>query len=159
MRHLSLFGVCLHFIRRFRSCDKIPRSKYCFYCSCIKMKNYETPSIFIGVVTEEHFCLMAPSCIDLDITEERPPCVDYPRFPLDYKQCDYYEKFNKPIDLLVAFTSVLVRMYVNYILNCLFELDLTLLDEIKLIEIVYKHASGLMYDFFFGRGDKLSFFL
>ena len=100
------------------------------------MENYETPSIFIGVVTEKQFCLMAPSCIDLDIIEKRPPCVDYPRFPLDYKQCDYYEKFNKPIYLLVAFTSVVVCMYVNYILNCLFEFDLTLLDEITLIEIV-----------------------
>ena len=114
----------------------MPRSKCCFYCSRIKMENYETPSIFIGVVTEKQFCLMAPSCIDLDIIEKRPPCVDYPRFPLDYKQCDYYEKFNKPIYLLVAFTSVLVCMYVNYILNCLFEFDLTLLDEITLIEIV-----------------------
>ena len=31
--------------------------------------------------------------------------------------------------------------------NWLFELDLILLDERKSIEIVYKYASGLMYDF------------
>ena len=93
------------------------------------MENYETPSIFIGVVIEKQFCLMAPSCIDHDIIEERPLWFDYPRFPLDYKQCDYYEKFNQPIYLFVC-------MYVNYVLNCLFELDLTLLDEITLTEIV-----------------------
>ena len=85
------------------------------------MKNYETPSLFMNIFIDEHdfeeqFCLMASSCIDLDITEERPTCFDYPRFPLDYKQCDYYEEFNMPIDLLVAFTSVLVRIYVNYVL-------------------------------------------
>ena len=62
--------------------------------------------------------------------------------------CDYYEEFDMPIDLLLAFTSVLVRMYVNYVLNCLFELDLTLVDQKKLIELVSKHGCGLMYEFF-----------
>ena len=33
MRHLSLFSVCLHFLRCYRRCDKFPKSKYCFYCS------------------------------------------------------------------------------------------------------------------------------
>ena len=114
------------------------------------MKNYETPSIFMDIVIDEHdfeeqFYLMAPSCIDLDIAEER---LNYPKVPLDDKQCDYYEEFDMPIDLLLAFTSVLVRMYVNYVLNCLFELDLTLVDQKKLIELVSKHGCGLMYDFF-----------
>ena len=80
---------------------------------------------------EEKFCKMATSCIDLDITEERPAYFDYPRFPLQYKQYDYYDEFYKPIELLVAFTSVLIRMYVSYVLECLLELDLTLEDEKK----------------------------
>ena len=33
MRHLSLFSVCLHFLRCYRRCDKFPKSKYCFCCS------------------------------------------------------------------------------------------------------------------------------
>ena len=32
MRHLSLFSVCVHFLRCYRRCDKFPKSKYCFYC-------------------------------------------------------------------------------------------------------------------------------
>ena len=53
------------------------------------MKNYETPSIFMDIVIDEHdfeeqLCLMAPCCIDLDITEER---LNYPKPPLDDKQC------------------------------------------------------------------------
>ena len=52
------------------------------------------------------------------------------------------------IDLLLAFSSVLVCMYVNYVLNCSFELDLTLVDEKKLIQLVYKYACRLMYGFF-----------
>ena len=39
-------------------------------------------------------------------------------------------------------------MYVNYVLNCLFELDFTLFGKRKLIEITYKHAGGIIYDFF-----------
>ena len=92
---------------------------------------------------------MAPSCIDLDITEERPPCFDYQIFPLSHRQCDYYDKFDKPIQILVAFTSVLVQLYVNYVLECLLKLDVTLQDEKKLIEIVYTYASDLRYNFFF----------
>ena len=93
MRHLSLFSVCLQFLRCFRSCDKMPKSKLCFYCSCVTMKNYQTPSVFMDIVIDEHhfeeqFCLTDPSCIDLDITEER---LNYPKLPLDDKQCDYYE--------------------------------------------------------------------
>ena len=102
------------------------------------MKNYETQIVFMDIVIDEHdfeeqFCLMAPSCIDLDITEER---LNYPKPPLDDKHCDYYEEFDMPIDLLLAFTSVLVRVYVNYVLNCLFELNLILVDENRLIELV-----------------------
>ena len=67
---------------------------------------------------------MAPSCIDLDITEERPPCFDYQIFPLSHRQCDYYDKFDKPIQILVAFTSVLVQLYVNYVLEACLSLML-----------------------------------
>ena len=137
----------------------MPKSKFCFYCSCVRMKNYETPSIFMDIVIDEHdfeeqLCLMAPCCIDLDITEER---LNYPKPPLDDKQCDYYEEFDMPIDLLLAFTSVLVRMYVNYVLNCLFELDLTLVDQKKLIELVSKHGCGLMYDFFWETNYRFAY--
>ena len=36
--------------------------------------------------------------------------------------------------MLVWFTSISVRMYINYVLRCLFELDLTLRDERVLVE-------------------------
>ena len=50
--------------------------------------------------------------------------------------------------MLVSFSSVLVRIYVNYILNCLFELVLTLRNERILVEEVCTFASELMYKFF-----------
>ena len=61
------------------------------------------------------------------------------------------------IDLLLAFTSVLVFMYVNYVLNCSFELDLTLVDEKKLIQLVYKYAWGLMYRFFWETNYRFAY--
>ena len=102
---------------------------------------------------------MAPSCIDLDITEERRPCFDYQIFPLSHRQCDYYDKFDKPIQILVAFTSVLVQLYVNYVLECLLKLDVTLQDEKKLIEIVYTYASDLRYNFFLWKQIIVSFMI
>ena len=50
--------------------------------------------------------------------------------------------------MLVSFTNVLVRMLINYVLNCLLELDLTLRDERILVEEVYTFASDLIYEFF-----------
>ena len=38
-------------------------------------------------------------------------------------------------------------MYVNYVLNCLLELDLTLREERILLDWVYTFASDLMYEF------------
>ena len=64
------------------------------------------------------------------------------------KQCDYYQEFHKEGELLVSFTIVLVRMLINYVLNCLLELDLTLRDERILVEEVYAFASDLIYEFF-----------
>ena len=64
------------------------------------------------------------------------------------KQCDYCQEFHKEGELLVSFTIVLVRMLINYVLNCLLELDLTLRDERILVEEVYAFASDLIYEFF-----------
>ena len=48
----------------------------------------------------------------------------------------------------MAFTSVLVRMYISYVVRCLLDIDLTLEDEKKLIDTVYTYGSDLMYKFF-----------
>ena len=67
---------------------------------------------------------MVTSTISIDISFQRPV---YSSDSIEKdKQCDYYQKLYKPEELLVFFTSVLERMYVNFILNCLFELGLIL---------------------------------
>ena len=95
---------------------------------------------------EEKFCNMTTSCIEIDITVENLPYL----FGSVQKnnRCDYNQEIHKEEELFVCFTSVLVRMYVNYVLNCLLELDLTLEDGKILLEQVYAFASDLMYEFF-----------
>ena len=93
---------------------------------------------------EEQLCVMASSLIDLNVTKERS---NYPKPSLEDEQCNYYKEFDKPIDLYVALSSVLVRLYLNFVLSCLLELDLPLAYEKKLIQIVYMYACGIMYDF------------
>ena len=105
---------------------------------------------FLDIIVDEHdfeeqLCVMASSLIDLNVTKER---ANYPKPSLEDEKCNYYEEFDKPVDLYVAFSSVMVRLYLNFVLNCLFELHLTLAFEKTLIQIVYMYACGIMYDFF-----------
>ena len=130
----------------------MPRSQYCFFCSRIRSRDFDKTHYFLDIVIDERdfqegFCDMVTSTIDLDISLERPVYLsDYNiRFDSRY---DYYQEVYKPGKLLVCFTSILVRMYINYVLRCLFELDLTLRDERILVEEVILIASELMYEFF-----------
>ena len=83
--------------------------------------------------------------MELDIIVERS--AYFPDSIRKDKLCDYYQEFHKEGKLLVSFTNVLVRMYVNYVLNCLLELDLTLREERILLDWVYTFPSDLMYEF------------
>ena len=116
----------------------MPRSQYCFFCSRIRSRDFDKTHYFLDIVIDERdfqegFCDMVTSTIDLDI------CLETPVYLSDYNirfnsRCDYYQEVYIPGELLVCFTSMLVRMYINYFLRCLFELDLTLRDEIILVE-------------------------
>ena len=130
----------------------MPRSQYCFFCSRIRSRDFDKTHYFLDIVIDERdfqegFCDMVTSTIDLDI------CLETPVYLSDYNirfdsRCDYYQEVYIPGELLVCFTSMLVRMYINYFLRCLFELDLTLRDERILVEEVYSFGSEFMYEFF-----------
>ena len=51
-------------------------------------------------------------------------------------------------DLLVPFTSVLIRMYINYVSKYFSKFQFTLHDEKSVYDAIYYYASKLMYDFF-----------
>ena len=114
MRHISLISVCLHFFFHcYRRCDKLPRSQYLFFCSQIRSRDFGKTLYFLDIVIDERdfqegFCDMVTSTIDLDISLERPVYLSDYNIRFD-SRCDYYQKLYKPGELLVCFTSILVR--------------------------------------------------
>ena len=49
----------------------LPKSKFCFYCSCVRARNYEKQTYFLDILVDERdfqekFCKMISNCIDLD---------------------------------------------------------------------------------------------
>ena len=108
MPHPLLISVCLHFLWCFRSCDKLPKSKFCFYCSHVRARNYEKPIYFLDIIVderdfEEQFCKMVSKCIDLDTLEKRPITFDYPKFN---RKCDFHEEICTTRCLHKVFISV-----------------------------------------------------
>ena len=54
-RHLSLFSICLHFMRCVRSCENLRKIKYCFYCSRVRMTNFYSASNFYNTDMDPHY--------------------------------------------------------------------------------------------------------
>ena len=79
VKRLSLFPICIHYMRCTRSCDKLPKSKYCFYCSRVRMSNFDMPSNFYDIDMDLHNYsenfrnLMGYSTVDLDIQADPVP--------------------------------------------------------------------------------------
>ena len=101
MIYLSLFSVCLHVFCSYRRCDKLPRSRYCFFCLLVKARDFEKISYFLDVVIDErdfqeNFCDMVASTIGIDISVERP--VYLAESIEKDSQCDYYQKVYKLVD-------------------------------------------------------------
>ena len=74
--------------------------------------------------------------------------MSYPNYPFNQRICDYYNELRHAQDLFVPFTSVLIRMYINYISKYFFKFQFTLCDEKNAYDAIYYYASKLMYDFF-----------
>ena len=53
-RHLSSFFICIHYMRCVKSCDKLRKSKYCFYCSRVRMSDFAYPSNFYNIDMDPH---------------------------------------------------------------------------------------------------------
>ena len=155
LHHLSLFSVCLHFLTCYRSCDRIGR--YCRYCSRVRANNFNLFDEFFDIVDDskyelyrDNFLYLKNKLIDLDVFLERPAYVNYPHFPLKNNKCEYFQQLNHAQDLLVWFTSVLMRLYVNIVIKHFsgFISNLSLRDEKFVIEQIFKYATDLMFDFF-----------
>ena len=74
--------------------------------------------------------------------------MNYPNYPFNRRTCDYYDEFRHAQDLFVPFTSVLMRMYINYISEYFSKFQFTLGDKKVVYDTIYLHASKLMHEFF-----------
>ena len=99
-RHMSLFSVCLHFLRCWRSCEK--KSGYCKLCSRVRENTFYEYNAFLS----------SSKRIDLDVFLNKPAYFPY-CFTESAGICLDFEVFSFARDLFAALCSVLVRMYLN----------------------------------------------
>ena len=153
LRDLSLFSVCFHFLTCLRSCDKV--ANYCFYCSHVRSHVYGDWCHFHDVevatqdkVYNDHYMYTQVKICDFDVFLGRPIYMNYPNYPFNQRTCDYYNELHHAQDLFVPFTSVLIRMYINYVSKYFFKFQFKLRDEKIVYDAIYLYASRLIYEFF-----------
>ena len=121
-RHLSLFSACLHFLRCRRSCEKNVVS-YCRICSRVRDNAFYEFNAFLSVKLgeEDGYLINCLESVDLDVFLSQPGYFPYAFCESD--TCTHHEVFNYTHDLLRAFCSILVRMYLNITMNFFFKSD------------------------------------
>ena len=151
LHHLSLFSVCLHFLTWLRNCDKVVN--YCFYCSRVRSHIYDDLIHFHDVVVStqdkvymDHYMNTQDKVCDFDVFLEKPIYMNYPNCPFNERTCDYHDELHHAQDLFVPFTSVLIRMYINYVSKYFSKFQFTLRDEKIMYDAIYLYPSKLMHD-------------
>ena len=98
------------------------------------MSDYACPSNFYDIDMDpndssEHFRnLMGYTRIDLDIQLDSMPSFDN-SLKKRSSLCEQFEVHKRPGHLCISFLSILVRLYINYVMDALSDLDVTLKDE------------------------------
>ena len=110
---MSLFSVCLHFLRCRRSCEKNPG--YCKVCSRVWENTFYEYNAFLNLIvdstTDDYLNISSSERIDLDVFLNKPAYFPYCHCESIGKSSDFEFSFAR--DLFAAFCSVLVRMYLN----------------------------------------------
>ena len=86
---------------------------------------------------------------DFDVFLEKPIYMNYPNYPFNQRPCDYCNELGHAQDLFVPFTSVLIRMNINYVSKYFSKFQCTLRDETIVYDAIYLYASKLMHEFFY----------
>ena len=120
-RNLSLFSVFMHFLRCIRSCKRVPNSPtYCKVCSRVVNFHFNSRTLFrnIHVISEGATLLGLSSdqVCDLDVFVSNAD--DYFKFfNVQNDFCSYFALFHYPEEIFAAFSSILIRIYVNVCLK------------------------------------------
>ena len=148
--HLSLFSVFMHFTRCIRSCEKVSIAPtYCKVCSRVVDFHFYSKNYFRNIhVTSYGTSLLGLSfdtVCDLDVFVSNAD--DYFKFfqVKDYF-CSYFALFSHPEDIFAAFSSILIRIYINVSIKFFNDLDVNITDETRTRGIIMTQSL-----FFLGR--------
>ena len=148
--NLSLFSVFIHFLRCIRSCERVPNSPtYCKVCSRVVDFHSNSRTYFQNIhVTSEGTNLLrlsSDTVCDLDVVVSNADEY-FKFFNIKDDFCSYFTLFHHPEEIFAAFSSILIRIYVNICLKFFNDLDLNITDERKIIDIIMTQSH-----FFLGR--------
>ena len=112
---MSLFSVCLHFLRCRRSYEK--KLGYCKVRSRIRENNFYEYNAFLNLIVDatpdDYLNISSSERIDLDVFLNKPAYFPYCHCE-SIGKCSDFEVFSFARDLFAAFCCVLVRMYLNH---------------------------------------------
>ena len=149
-RHMSLFSVCLHFLRCWRSCKK--KSGYCRVCLRVRDNTLYEYNAFLSLkvsYSDDYLDISRSERIDLNVLLNKPAYFPYCHVE-SVNKCSDFEVFSFARDLFAAFCSVLVRMHLNITTEYFSDLmsQLSLSDERKIIKKIFTFAHLLLLKFF-----------
>ena len=150
-RRLSLFSVCLHFLRCRRSCEKL--SACCKMCSRVRENTFYEYNAFLSLKvrsnTEDNLNISSLERADLDVFLTKLAHFPY-YFTEPSDKCSDFEVISFAQDLFAAFSSVLVRMYLNIATEYFSDLisQLNLSDEKRVVRKIFTSAHQILYRFF-----------
>ena len=98
------------------------RLRIFFYCSHVRSHIYGDLIHFhdVALATQDkfykdHYMYIQDKICHFDVFLERPIYMNYPNYLFNQRTCDYYNELHHAQDLFVPFTSVLIRIYINYV--------------------------------------------
>ena len=151
-RHLSLFSVCLHFLRCQRSCQKNYAAYFRLY-SRVKDNNFFEYNAFLCTKVSNidgYLGLSSHGKVHFDVFLSQPGYFPYAFCESSHRKCNQHMVFSYAHDLFVAFCSVLMRLYLNIAMKSFEALisNISLADEKKLIAKILTGARMLLFRFF-----------
>ena len=154
---MSLFSVCLHFLRCLRSCEI--KSGYCKMCSRVKENIFYDYNAFLSLKVsdiDDYLNISSSQRIDLDVFLNRPAYFPY-CFTESSGKCSDFEVICFAQDLFATFCSVYIRIHLNITTEYFSDLisQLSLSDEQKVVKKTFTFPHLLLYIFF----DLICFFM
>ena len=70
------------------------------------------------------------------------------------KNCSFFQFFHCPEELFVSFSSILIRLFINCVMNVFNFLKVSLADEKKILFLMVKHAKIFLDKFWYTTNHK-----